>query len=393
MRVRVSEAGVIFFRDGKLIWDDYFEHRQLALSSLASPLLNWFKSWRDIESIDVLAAEGIASQEDLGQTVRQLVEVGILIREFSPEHEREGRLGAWDAWGTAAKYFHFASRTQSWTAFTTGPEDVSRLGAKAQEDRPPPTSKHYEGAHQVILERPSTLGQDLPWSYDDGEYSANGSREGSTFIDTLLRRRSIRCFDTSESLSRFDLSTLLWLVAGSSQEIQTSLTGPLLLRTSPSGGARHPIEVYPYIRNVEGIEPGLYHYRGDRHTLERLDGAISRERFVAACGDQDYSGDAAVVCFYAADLSRLRWKYDTGRAYRVLLLDLGHLSQTFYLVSTWLRLGTVFSAAMRDEMVEEALRLDPMSEVPLGLSAVGIPAHDAKKRQHLALTGEGPAIL
>lgn len=393
MKLRVSEAGVIFFRDGKLIWDDYFEHRQLALSSLANPLLNWFKSWRDIESIEILAAEGVASQEDLRQTVRQLVEVGILIRESSPEHERELRLGAWDGWGTAAKYFHFASRTQSWTAFTTGPEDVSRLKAKAQEEPPPPISKHYETADRVILERPSGFGQDLPWSFENREFFASGSRDGTTFIDTLLRRRSVRCFDTTVPMSRFDLSTLLWLVAGSSQEMQTTLSGPLVLRTSPSGGARHPIEVYPYIRNVEGIDPGLYHYSGEQHALERLDGEIPRERFIATCGDQDYSGDAAVVCFYAADLGRLRWKYDTGRAYRVLLLDLGHLSQTFYLVSTWLRLGTVFSAAMRDEMVEQSLRLDPMSEVPLGLSAVGVPAFDAEKRQHLALTGEGPAIL
>ena len=34
-----------------------------------------------------------------------------------------------------------------------------------------------------------------------------------------------------------------------------------LKRTSPSGGGLHPVEAYPLVLRVEGVEPGLYHYR------------------------------------------------------------------------------------------------------------------------------------
>ncbi|MDF5808502.1 hypothetical protein P4123_14470 [Pseudomonas aeruginosa] len=41
-------------------------------------------------------------------------------------------------------------------------------------------------------------------------------------------------------------------------------------KTSPSGGSLHPVEVYPIVLNVDGIERGIYHYSVRRHGLERL---------------------------------------------------------------------------------------------------------------------------
>jgi hypothetical protein len=40
-----------------------------------------------------------------------------------------------------------------------------------------------------------------------------------------------------------------------------------VLKTSPSGGARHPIEAYVLVRRVTGIRPGVYHYSVKRHAL------------------------------------------------------------------------------------------------------------------------------
>ena len=52
----------------------------------------------------------------------------------------------------------------------------------------------------------------------------------------------------------------------------------LALKTSPSGGARHSIETYVVIRDVEGLRPGIYHYAPDRHTLEKIRGPVSLKR-------------------------------------------------------------------------------------------------------------------
>src|SRR5712691_8992762 len=76
-----------------------------------------------------------------------------------------------------------------------------------------------------------------------------------------------------------------------------------------------------------------------------------------------------------ARFDRSFWKYRWhDRAYRVLLLDAGHLSQTFYLVCTELGLGPFVTAAVNDANVEERLGLDPYREGVLALCGCGRPA-------------------
>jgi SagB-type dehydrogenase family enzyme len=86
--------------------------------------------------------------------------------------------------------------------------------------------------------------------------------------------------------------------------------------------------------------------------------------------------DASVVLYYVAVLDRVRWKYDFGRMYRIVLLDLGHLSQTVYLVGAALGLGVAFTAATRDEPIEMALRCRPHHDIVLGATAVGVKETD-----------------
>ena len=42
---------------------------------------------------------------------------------------------------------------------------------------------------------------------------------------------------------------------------------------TPSGGARNPYEAYVFARNVEGLEPGIYHYSALEHSLARVSAA------------------------------------------------------------------------------------------------------------------------
>ena len=37
---------------------------------------------------------------------------------------------------------------------------------------------------------------------------------------------------------------------------------------TPSGGARNPYEAYVYVRNVEQLAPGMYHYSAAENSLE-----------------------------------------------------------------------------------------------------------------------------
>jgi SagB-type dehydrogenase family enzyme len=144
-----------------------------------------------------------------------------------------------------------------------------------------------------------------------------------------------------------------------------------VFKTSPSGGARHPTETYVYANRVRGLETGIYHYAADGHLLEDLDRRVSPAALIAAVGDQEWVADAGAVIFYTSIRARAAWKYDMGRALRALFLDLGHLSQTVYLLAAALGIRVTFTAALRDESVEELLACDPVQEIVLSASVLG----------------------
>ena len=56
------------------------------------------------------------------------------------------------------------------------------------------------------------------------------------------------------------------------------------------------------------------------------------------------------------------WKYHHARAYQVVLLNAGHLCQTFCLVATWLGLAPFCTAALKDTLIEKDLGIDGIRE-------------------------------
>ena len=77
--------------------------------------------------------------------------------------------------------------------------------------------------------------------------------------------------------------------------------------------------------------------------------------------------------FHVARLERHHWKYRRHpKAYKAVLLDSGHLSQTFYLLATEQGLGAYYTAAINDADVGAALSLDPLSHIPIGANGLDI---------------------
>ena len=156
--------------------------------------------------------------------------------------------------------------------------------------------------------------------------------------------------------------------------IEEPILGRLPVKTSPSGGARHPGEVYVLVRRVRGVSPGLYHYAPDRHRLIRLAGKADKRIATAYCAGQSWFGDAAALFLMTAVFAREMWKYPVPRAYRVLTADAGHLCQTFCLVATWLGLAPFCTMAFNDSLIERDLGIDGIGESMLYLAGVGKPA-------------------
>ena len=101
-------------------------------------------------------------------------------------------------------------------------------------------------------------------------------REGDLY-DVLLRRRTTRSFDLQTQLPLDELAVVLRYVFGYHGYAPLFGEVTTLKRTSPSAGGFHPVEAYPVVTNVAGLDPGFYHYDARDHALELID-ATERRR-------------------------------------------------------------------------------------------------------------------
>ncbi len=84
------------------------------------------------------------------------------------------------------------------------------------------------------------------------------------------------------------------------------------MRINPSSGNLHPTEAYLLLVGIDGLLPGLYHYRADCHSLEQR------------CHLPALSNDTTQIWVGLSSVSwREAWKYGE-RAWRYCQLDVGH---------------------------------------------------------------------
>jgi putative peptide maturation dehydrogenase len=203
-------------------------------------------------------------------------------------------------------------------------------------------------------------------------------KRGGGLFDALSRRRTVRAFDREAPVTLAELATLLYEVFGCHGYAPLLPGITALKKTSPSGGSLHPIEAYVLVRNVIDVDAGIYHYRADRHALELLEPLTPSDAEELAaqftCG-QSYFAGAGALFILTARFYRSFWKYRKHRrAYGVLLMDAGHLSQTLYLVCAALGLGAFVTAAINGADIEERLGLEPFTEGALAVCGCGRPA-------------------
>lgn len=176
-------------------------------------------------------------------------------------------------------------------------------------------------------------------------------RDLTPFGVLLENRRSRRQYSQAP-LTLEELSALLWAAQGVEQtgEYRT-------LRTAPSGGARHPLELYAFVNRVDGLTPGLYHYLALENKLERLGCRGNQaDQLTYALAGQEFAGNAPVCLVWTAVPYRSEWRYDQ-HGHKDILLDTGHSCQNVYLACEEMKLGCCALAAYDQEAMDELLGL------------------------------------
>lgn len=178
--------------------------------------------------------------------------------------------------------------------------------------------------------------------------------------ETIVKRRSRRSFLDS-ALSLEELSYLLLSTQGIINKNRPRF------RTSPSGGARHGLETYLYIENVESVEKGLYRYLPIEHKLLWLANK-PKEDLTKALADQDFG--PAVTFVWTAVPYRIAWRY-AHAAEKLALLDVGHICQNLYIACEAAGMGTCAIGAYMQTDLDKFLGVSGKDEFAVYASPVG----------------------
>jgi SagB-type dehydrogenase family enzyme len=182
----------------------------------------------------------------------------------------------------------------------------------------------------------------------------------------IAGRRSIRRFE-HEPIRIDELATLLAYSYGTCER-----RGDVVGRAVPSGGGLYPLDVYVMQCPGGELAEGVYHYHVRGQHLERVAARCDRGRLERASIYPDIIAGAPLLLAVVADMPRSRVKYGE-RAYRLALLEAGHVSQNLCLVAHALGLGIVALDGFYDDEVHAVLDLDGIAEIALLVFAVGRP--------------------
>jgi len=205
--------------------------------------------------------------------------------------------------------------------------------------------KAYPRFEQVLLPKPEKLDSNL--------------------FRALLDRKSDRSF-SNNPIKIQDLSNLLCYSGGMKTILNKDKSSQ---RMYPSAGARYPLEIYPFIFDVEDVKSGVYHYHLKTNSLELvLKGPIKKET-MSQFG-QPWMKKSHVIIVISAIFDRTEMKYK-DRGYRHILTEYGHVAQNFYLVGTALNLGVCSVGGFVDDGLNKMLDIDGIDESVIGVIAIG----------------------
>lgn len=183
-------------------------------------------------------------------------------------------------------------------------------------------------------------------------------------LPLLQKRRSLRRY-APDSLALPELAFLLWAAQG-----RTARAGSHYLRTSPSAAALYPVETYVVAHNIEGLQPGLYHFDVENFQLERLSSAVKGADAAHVCLDQDFLAEACLTFFWTGIFRRSMAKYGE-RGLRYFLLEAGHICQNALLAAEAVGCGGCPVAAFYDQEANRLLGVDGENETVLYAAGIG----------------------
>lgn len=262
------------------------------------------------------------------------------------------------SWSAADLWFHRRStlgeRTITWDHF--GPTKW----AKGKFPQPAARKPNYPGT-PVALPAP-----DL----------ATLRTQDPTLTAVIEDRISVRAFDDANPITLEQLSELLYRTARTRGARSESEGEELLSRPYPSGGSVYELELYPVVRNVAGLAPGMYHYDSFEHVLRPVADAGStavKQLLKSTSATLEGGAEPQVLLVMGARAGRVMWTYEQV-AYSAILKHVGVLMQTIYLAATAMGLGACAQGFGDTAAFTAGAAVPELQECSVGSMVLGTPA-------------------
>ena len=306
--------------------------------------------------------------------------VGVLAGISSAEHAWTDRLWADAQWARHA--VPAGSETADFPTASWSPHELwfhrrSTVGDRGSSWSDFGPTRWAEGSFEPVPSAPEPYpGDEIPLPKPD----LDDVRDTDAPLAAVMEDRvSTRSFDDEHPMTIEALGHLLYRCARTRGtrviekpgEVRTELPS----KPYPSGGSIYELELYPVIRTVTGLEPGMYHYDSIAHTLRPVaafdDPAVQRLLAPAALTLADNAPPQAMLVL-AARAGRIMWTYEQ-MPYAVILKHVGVLTQSLYLTATALGLGGLAQGYGDTAAFAEATGRDELVECAVGTFVLGSP--------------------
>lgn len=328
----------------------------------AGPLLEWLLRCSSPTSTEALVASLQQATEVVESEARSLVDhltkIEALVAADTTSRDRS-HLARWSEFGWRdAADFHLATRGLRFVPDEVGGVTYAQYFNAMLEDT-------QSAGEQPTAHVPHP-GDRLPISPDTPAPEAVGA--------VLARMQPINRFEQRGLLGAELLPATR--AAFGTQRVVGGLLGEHHLRSYPSGGARHPFELYLVSKGLPDVPAGVYRFDPIAGDLCVVSGHGTPSEIDEACFGKGGIRSAEAVLVITCRWLRHSWKYRYARSYRMLLLEAGHAVQALNLAMVRHQVDVYHCPSIDDSKIRAILGLgDDFAEGPvyaLGLGHGGV---------------------
>jgi len=163
------------------------------------------------------------------------------------------------------------------------------------------------------------------------------------------------------------LSLFFNLCFGERSKQEFGVQGNFLRKAIPSGGSRHPSEVFFFAFKNSPLQPGLYHYNVKKHSLD----CLKEGNFYLECKKSTFDlfdkfpKKPLGLLVFTSLYERAMWRYRDSRSWRAPLIDVGHALMLYRELALALEFKTYTYQKFNDKELTDIIGIDPIKQTPL----------------------------